>query len=329
VALAAWLCFSGCGAPNVTERIEDFHDRVQAALGVGSQRTEYVAHGRFLPRDRERRLEVRDERIGVLTFLSLQGCRLGELAGFRNSPLGRVMVGTRQLAYETEVLAVGEPCAVGLADSEERAELLALLGRKRAELPSRVWNAVWTDSPLDVYLGSEEPPRADAWDTYGLGALRRVSHAASRVDSPEDARRLEEALGSLRFVAPAGGLLRAIDRVRHELDGLAELLESEVMASCTTAARRAARVFASAYPGIQVQLSQLDRVTRGALEQLDRIYASTAAGVVPPLPMQRYAARKLDFRSEAALFGRYREAVARHAEAWGPVLAMCGVLPGS
>ena len=37
--------------------------------------------------------------VSLFEFLALRGCRLGELAGDRNSQLGRVMVPSRQLIY--------------------------------------------------------------------------------------------------------------------------------------------------------------------------------------------------------------------------------------
>ena len=72
---------SGCGAPGSLERLDRYHERVREALGTSAPAS-YVAGERFLPR--RRALPVRDERIGLLSFLSLQGCRLGELAGYRN-----------------------------------------------------------------------------------------------------------------------------------------------------------------------------------------------------------------------------------------------------
>ena len=110
--------------------------------------------------------------------------------------------------------------------------------------------------------------------------------------------------------APAGGLLRGLDRMRHGLAGVASALESvDVSGGCNAGARRATRVFHELYPGLQAELALFDRVTLDALESLERLYAATAAGVAPPPAMEAYAADRLDRVAEDALFVRYRRAV--------------------
>jgi hypothetical protein len=324
----AWLA-TGCGAPDVVSRTRAYHGAVHALVGGAAEPAGYPARERFYPRLRERRLAVAEERIGFLDFLSLQGCRLGELVGHRNSQLGRVMVGTRRLAYEIEVLTAGEACLPGL-ELDQRLELAALLERKRRELPRHVWNAVWTDGPLDPYLSREAPPSPDDWEAFGTWALLDLERALGRIGSAADAATLEHALADLRRAAPAGGLLRALDEVGHHLGSVATLLEREThdASACRGATRRLAHLFRDTYLPLQGELTRLDRRGHEVIAALEGVYRASAAGVTAPEAMARYHRERLALEGENALFERYRRAVVRHARAWPPTLEACGLLPG-
>ena len=124
--------------------------------------------------------------------------------------------------------------------------------RSRELLAFDPWNAASVGGTFVAVLGLQWLVQMNS-DGTGYLAQRCIA-----CRSPEDARRLEEALGALRRRAPAGGLMRALDRVRHELEGLAALLEDQAVSDCETAARRAARVFTSSYPFLQAELAQLD-----------------------------------------------------------------------
>lgn len=330
---AAWL-LSGCGAPDVVSRAAAYRAAVQetakgAAPGDGASATPLRPSAppeRLYPRLRDRRLPVTDFRIGFGEFLSLQGCRLGELAGHRNSQLGRVMVGTRRLAYEIEVLVAGERCLPRL-ELEERLKLGALLERKRRELPRHVWNAIWTDSELAPYLSREAPPSAEDWGAFGTWALADLGRSLDHIGGVRDAEAIERALSDLRQAAPAGGLLRALHEVGQHLEVAADLLERHGARTCRGATRRLAHLFQDTYLPLQPELSALAREAREVLGALDRVYHATAAQVEAPAAMARFRTERLSLDREDALFGRYRAVVVRHARSWAPVLEACGLLP--
>ena len=140
---------SACGAPSPESRLDAYRDAV--ARVVAPQRAAPETEAPRLPGRRERRLEVGDYRIGLLDALNLQECRLGELVVQRNTLLGRVMVPSRRLVYELEVLEAADVCLPEL-DDRRSVELGELMDRKRAELPRHVWNAVWEKSELCDYL---------------------------------------------------------------------------------------------------------------------------------------------------------------------------------
>jgi hypothetical protein len=93
------LFVSACGAPGPEQRLDAYRESVGALVA-----TKHLVDGApvrdvLLPARRERRMEVAEHRVSLFEFLALRGCRLGELAGDRNSQLGRVMVPSRQLIY--------------------------------------------------------------------------------------------------------------------------------------------------------------------------------------------------------------------------------------
>jgi hypothetical protein len=98
------------------------------------------------PRKRFRLLAIAEFQIGMLDFLSLQDCGLGELVGRRNSSLGRVMPASQLVVYELEFLDAAGDCIASLrADGEaELADRLADVAiRKRRDLPQVFWNAIF------------------------------------------------------------------------------------------------------------------------------------------------------------------------------------------
>ncbi len=331
-ALLATLAL-GCGVPDVVTRTADYRAEVEVAAGREAPGDDGAGE-RFYPRLRDRRLPVAEERIGFLDFLTIQGCRLGELAGYRNSPLGRVMVPTRRLGYEVEVLMVAASCLPTLdeGDDELRMELVGLIQRKQRELPRHVWNALWTNEELASYLVSEMPPQTGRWDRYASDALSDLGLAlASPPNSVEATRRIEATLGELRNASPGGGLLRALDRVGSHLDAIAQVLEGQQDAECSGANRRLTRVFEARYLTLQPELTALDREARSVIVALAALYHRTEAPVAAAVPaaMQRYGREQLDLDAPDALWSTYRRGVVRHARAWAPVLASCGRLPGA
>jgi hypothetical protein len=316
-----------CGSPGVVERTRSYHAEVHDAVGGDAVLRAYEGGERLYPPLRERRLDVTDERIGVLDFLALQGCRLGELAGYRNSPLGRVMVPTRRLAHEIEVLDAAAECLPGIEDPERRSRLETLLARKRGELPRHVWNALWTDGELERYLATERLPEAGRWSVYATHSLVAVGrHLDRSALGVGDVRALEASLGELRGARPAGGLLRALDEVGHHLEAVAVLLEGSGAGDCSATRRRLVRVFRRTYVNLQPELARLDRRGREVVEALSDALGASARGTEVPVAMQRYRER-LDPEDEDSLWSRYRRAVLRHAEAWQPTLRHCDVHP--
>jgi Protein of unknown function (DUF3080) len=86
--------------------------------------------------------------IDAVEFVALHGCDLGALAGYRNSPLGRVQSASQRLGYEAEWLRVVERCA--------NAPVWLLCPRCSGTPPSAARNFALRPAPLcqEMPLGS-------------------------------------------------------------------------------------------------------------------------------------------------------------------------------
>jgi hypothetical protein len=316
-----------CADSGLEARLADYAGRVRLAVGAPGEAA--APASTRLPRRRERALAVEDRRIGMLDFLALQGCALGELAGYRNSPLGRVMPPTRRLVYELEVLEAGETC-LGESDGERGERLRSLLDAKRGDLPLHVWNALWSGPELEGFLSLRGEPGLGLPDEDAQASLGEIQRRLEReVIRSEDAVAIEAALGRLRDEPPLGASLHRMAAARHHLEEVAAWLELEPAGPCRGRAVTLARAFREGYLPLQPDLARLDQSVAETLPTLEAIHRRVAGRVTPPDPMAAYGRAWLGTEQADGLRSGYRAAVLRHAAAWEPVLRACGVLPGS
>ncbi len=323
----ALLAASACGAPELTDLLERYRERVEQSSG--SVVVLEDAGPPRLPRPRERVLPTADLRMGALDFLALQGCGLGSLAGFRNSPLGRVMVPTRRLVYELSVLDVGHVCAAEL-EPPRRERIEALLAAKRDELPVHLWNAVWGDSELARYLAAGRAPGLDAADGDDLASLASLRRRLEEpLDGAATGEAIETALAPLRDEEPLGATLHALDAAGRVFDAVRRVLDQVDEVGCGTQRAKLTRAFQQTYLPLQPPLAPLDRRAADALPELDRIFRASAERLdTTPASMRHYHEVVLDPDAPGGLWQRYRAATLAHAAAWGPTLRACGMLPG-
>ncbi|MDJ0787467.1 MAG: DUF3080 family protein [Myxococcota bacterium] len=315
---------TGCRA-GLDETLGDYERSVARALGTPEVEA-YEPTPLAPPRPRERRLPVESERIGVFDFLSLQGCRLGELAGLRNSPMGRVMEDTRRLAYEIEVRTAADACLIGL-EEPRRGRLAALVETKREALPRHLWNATLGGEELESFL-SPSPPSALRTGS-GLAALREIQRILEAgVDQADDARRLEQALAELTRAEPIGPQLRALDRARHSLEGVARIVLTAPAEACEVPQVRLSRAFQESYlAAVQPAIAAVDQQALPVLMALEEIVGQLIRDVTVPPETRRYLERVLAVSGSDSLWARYRASLRLHAAALEPVLRSCGVLP--
>jgi hypothetical protein len=322
VVLALLALLSACGRRGVGDQIALYRSEVEAALGLDAAPAADDPAIR-LPGRRDRRLAVRDERIGPFDFLAILGCRLSEIVAERNNALGRVREPTRQLAHELVVVDAIEACLPTLGE-ERAADLRARLRRKREALPRHAWNAVWLDRDLERYLTSGARSLVGGEDARD-GALQ-LRRAAEAIEA-RDVSSLEGAFAELRDDPAIAPLLDEWRSTAAALERVAAVVAGTRVAGCDRTSRRLAAIFEHRFLPYQPALGRLDRDARLQLEGIAALLRATAPTVEVPEAMATYAAKLVGDDAHPGLARRFREASLAHADAWGPILERCGVLP--
>ena len=324
LATLGWML--GCGPPTPEERLADYRWAVASEWGSESELMPMPPAVR-LPDRAARRIDVPAHRIGALDFLGIIGCRLSEVVAARNGSLGQVLVPTRRLAHELDVLAALAECLPALS-GERAMRLDALFEAKRGELGAHLWNAVWLDRDLERYLSVGNPSLVGgASRDDGPARLREAAISLAQ----RDALALERAFEQLRDDPPLGPMLRSIQAATIELDRVSGLLSSLSEGRCDVRRKRLLRIFRERYVSIQPALGDLDRRSRPAVDALLELYAQTADRVAPPHAMRAFA-RKIGGSAESSeprITERFRAAIVSHASAWQPIFETCGVSPGT
>ena len=319
----------GCGVPSMPERLASYHEQVAEALGEPRPLGQLDVSPVRLPRRRVRGFEVESAEIGVMDFLSIQGCDLSTHIGYRNGALGKQMGPSRRLVYELSVLESSSDCLKGVAP--ERAQRLrAVFDGKREVLPRFVWNAVWEHPEVERFLSFGPPARLAGDDVSDIAALDRARRlVGTGIATERDAVELETVLVSLRDEASAGSDFQQMQHLAYHLSGIAKLLSKSSDTTCTPTGRRLAGVFEEVYLPIQSQVATWDQRVRVRIDALGALYAATRYRMSGQAPqaMERHAGKYWDAEAPDGLWREYREALRVHALAWESTLRACGSLP--
>lgn len=324
---------TGCSGSALDERLAAYHARVAAILADGPAPRPPPGELPRVPRRRDRLAAIDDRRINGFDFLAIQGCRLSELVGRRNGPMGRVMPPSRRLIYELEVIDSADACIETLGP-ERAAKFQNLFDAKRRELPAHVFNAVWAGEELEDFLSGTPQPRAFA-NIEPVPALDEVARLLrGPVRTRDDGEALEAALGRVGGARPIGPMLRELDDVRRSLDAVAKLVVGFRPDACRGDAVRLATVFDETYLPLQHDLAALDRRASMLLTALARVLVEAEAPLADvtlpdggPEALRAYR-DAIDPDARDGVWQRYRDATVRHALAWETVLTRCGRLPG-
>ena len=328
---AAMFAGWGCGVPSISERLLSYHEQIAEALSEPRPLGKPDASQTRLPRRRVRGVDVESAEIGVMDFLSIQGCDLSTHIGYRNGALGKQMGPSRRLVYEISVLESSANCLKGIAP--ERAQRLqALFDGKREMLPRFVWNAVWAHPEVERFLSFGPSARLAGDQVSDVAALDQARHlVGSGIATERDAEELEIVLASLRDEAAAGPDFQQMHQLAYHLSGVARLLSKSSAATCTPTGRRLAGVFVDVYLPIQIQVATWDERARVRVEALGALYEATRYRMQGQAPqaMERHAGKYWDADAPDGLWREYREALRVHALAWESTLRACGVLPSA
>lgn len=324
--LTCCALFAGAACQDRTQEalLEDYLTRLGRVTTIEAELPPAEPLPPYPPR-RELLIDIPRRTISVIGFFELHDCDMGELVGFRNSPLGRVQSPSQRLGYETAWLAAAQACGA------DAAEWMPELGNvKREWLPSLFWNATFAAEELRIALGGAGPARAQGLPNL----LRELADHLRRVEEGGfEAAQLERLLGELRQGSWVGPARRDWERWRRYLLAAAAVLEPAERKVClnrrpTPYTDRLQNVFRKVYveriqPELAVAMAEHERW----IAELDRL-GERLEPVLPDTYRSWYRA-VLDAEVPGSEWHRTRAAVLRHAQAWQRLFAHCRVEPGS
>lgn len=311
------LALAGCGA-GATD-LEDYQRRVARVLAIDRPAGEVPV--RRFPRPRDLRFAIDAQSISWGEFADLHRCDLGDLAGSRNSGLGRVQGDLERLQYALRWLNAADACAVG---SAEAALVNKLVAAKRATLGQLVFNALFASAEMQSFLG---PAAAigTASPAPALSTLRSLLAGPPAALSSAD---LGQALRTLREGASAGASQSEWGRIRSTLSFVSEALVAAAPGLCrngqqTPRAERLRRIFFGYY---------VERVQPSIARRLnaDRQWIAALASLHRELPA-RSPAYDLWYRQTLAEdqgdseWQRTLEVLRQHSQAWQVLAKQCNL----
>ena len=343
--LLAMGIIGACGNPDSLDSVlADYRQRVENATGVESPGQGQVTLSTY-PSHRDRTLATADIRVGTGDFLKLYDCDIFRLVNNRNSVLGKVMPVSQRLVYEVDFLRSAETCHDRLmtettANDEFLAAFRAIIRQKRANLPKTVWNATF-DSPemqkaFSLAVAPWSPLEQAAY-TSSYESIEYLRNIAGQLPDPTpalDLDELENQYYNLQLHRFGGALLQSIGLLTDHLNSAAHSLEQAIVNQpiChrntpDSNARILENIFTKYYIGrVQPQLSQVHQQGKTWLTAINGLIDRQQ--VQTPAAFDRYRADMLSLDSETSLWGRFRQAIARHTRAWRSLLGQCGLMPG-
>jgi len=267
-------------------------------------------------------------------LLSVSTCALGPLLAQRNSPLGRVMVGSQALLYEARFLTLAPRCD---APPRLRGALSEAVASKRARWREAAWRATWGARDLSRFLSARyprdrrPPPLGAAEEAAlrwlgGLGgwaagqAARGEGEARAALAALE--RDLEPALAALTPHAGGRALAEAVE-AREALAGWVAALRALPAAppppnSCQRLAAALAAYALTAQPELARRAQSIARLAAASADLARLLPAAEVPEALRPLLLvglgegEEGLAGQLRAlsREHARLLGGWREACA-------------------
>lgn len=281
----------------------------------------------FPPR-RDLQLTVAAPTLDWGDFARLHRCDMGDLAGFRNSGLGRVMDALERLRYEQRWLAAAEQCLQAPEPPAEttRALLQRLIAEKRAMLPAVFANAVLAAQSMQRWQGAGHDSAAVSAAPYLRTLLDQAAALSQQHVSVEQVDVALQGLDDSRRVATAQ---RQWAAARALLEGAAGLLRRHGSSVCrngspTPRAQRLRRVFHQFY--VDQEQPHIAAVVNGDAPWVQAFAQLPGTISESPSPqLMDWIARVLHAEDESSDWQRTRAAFVEHAQAWQTLGDQCGM----
>ena len=274
------------------------------------------------PRQRDLRVPIVRDDIGIIAFAELHQCDLGGLVGGRNSGLGRFAGASQRLAYEIRFLDAAATCELEWVQDLRR--------QKQSRLPALLWNAIFAGPELTGAFAARQHEggrQAGAIVSAGpLEALRLTVDAILQGDLNLDVRAFEETLFELKRQA-YGERRHRWTALRRTLNAVSRVLRTSRVClndSPTPRSRRLAAVFVRHYvEGVQAVAARMQREDRDWLEALARLYDALAPSAPPAYA--DFHRSVVAYHAPRSEWARTQAAFREHAGAWQTVFEACGL----
>lgn len=326
------LTLSGCARSGPEGDLDEYVQKLERVLEQGV----HPLSGREVPKlpdGRELRREFDSGAIDIVEFLQIDRCELQQLVAERNSSLGKLAGPSQRLVYEVNFLGAGVACldAIG-EDYPELADALAeVLASKRERLPALIWQGTLGGEEFRRFwrFGNQSLPQRFDSDGSLLLALGNLTSDVERWlagDYRIESARLESQLETIGR-GNGGVQIRAWMLLANKLDVASTIMRDRL-------ARRPL-----CFEGMHPPAANIfDRVVRdvfiGKIQPWAARLNSRYYEVFPPV-------RRLEMLladGEPGAYSVWRQtrdrqlayataALARHAEALGPLFDQCELGP--
>lgn len=320
------LLLAACDAPTAGTVFVDYAERVGRVL---ERSVEPMVGDTSPPRARAVLLPLDRQRINWSQFAELHQCDLGDLAGYRNSGLGRLQGSLERLTYETVWLRRTEECLARMPAPP--ATVQSLYAAKRTRYASQLFNAVIGSEEMLAWLGTaESASTASAHDVIErlAAALPAAVGDAGADAAAIDLEVVRRELEALRARARFGAAVRVWEQGRATLIAVAQALEESSGRVCRTGAptpraKRLQRVFQQFYlAGVQPLLASRIAADRALVEAfavfVERVPVRSAA-------FEQWYEQTASPRSTDSAWNSLPAAARRHASAWQALAEECGL----
>ncbi|WP_027859138.1 DUF3080 family protein [Marinobacterium jannaschii] len=346
--LIGLILLSGCSKDDPESMMSDYMWRVANTLEADIDNDlSYLDPLPLFPARRDRILPVEEVRQGLLEVLDLKFCNILPLIAERNSSLGKVMLPSKQLAYELKFFAAIRDCKQRAenskaldAEPELRQRIAEIYRVKRSNLHNTLWNGIYTAREVELqFTTTAEPLPLSAASGYAaasrsighLQLLSKALHDPEQWQLPPFLDSLEsdyETLNSNRF---GGQALRSLQLLTTTMERTSTAIESRLAGKplCfkghqTQKSTILNNVFQQHYARrFQPYLARVDRETRAWIASQQALLASFS----PPPAMKSYIEKI--YGEQNSLLSRYQQARKQHIKSWQALLTQCGMMPGS
>lgn len=291
------------------------------------------------PRPRDRRVDIEELDISMLSFLSLYGCELQVVVAERNSILGRVMTPLNELRYQLRFIDKANQCLPVLDNESLINKLRLAMQHKRENLAAYFWNAIWADEPMAALLTRSKGLYPIATNpkvselSLQLDVLIRLSEQLDTLSDEAVFDGLGEMQQSWIFNPVPGQLLNSASLLITQLNQGSEMMLQRLQSRplCyqhkpNTQSERLKGLFFSVYIGrVQPYLAKTTQAGEQVFSRLQQL--AMRQKTVMPDTFETYQRHAFAVEAEGSVWQKLNKAIQLHTERWQQLLTQCGMQP--